>query len=198
MMPRFNHRLVSTSARALAVSAMIAVLPFRRSDAQTPGQRIPSDAGQAVPVNRTHVFAINPLGIPFEVVSVELEQALQSAFSIGGNFSYFSPSNYTRSSFEVKGHLYPNEYAPRAFGVGLGIGLVNTREHRMLNEVPTLVNKTLPSIAVYADYNWLLGSSERFYVGTGVGAKRLLGDSDAFDEPPFVYGTARFLIGVAF
>jgi hypothetical protein len=198
MMPRFNHRLVSTSARALAVSAMIAVLPFRRSDAQTPGQRIPSDAGQAVPVNRTHVFAINPLGIPFEVVSVEVEQAIQSAFSIGGNFSYFSPSNYTRSSFEVKAHLYPNEYAPRAFGVGLGIGLVNTREHRTLNDVPIRVNKTLPSIAVYADYNWLLGSSERFYVGTGVGAKRLLGDSDAFDEPPFVYGTARFLIGVAF
>jgi hypothetical protein len=149
-------------------------------------------------VNRTHVFAVNPLGIPFEVVSVELEQALQSAFSIGGNFSYFSPSGYTRSSFEVKGHLYPNEYAPRGFGVGLGLGLVNTREHRTVNEVPTLVNKTLPSIAVYADYNWLLGRSERFYVGSGVGAKRIVGDSDAFDEPPFVYGTARFLIGVAF
>ncbi len=197
-MPRFNHRLASTGARALVVTAMIAVLPVRRSDAQTPGQRIPSATGQVVPGNRTHVFAINPLGIPFEVVSVELEQALQSAFSIGGNFSYVSPSNYTRWSFEVKGHLYPNEYAPRAFGVGLGIGLVNTREHRTLNEVPTLVNKTLPSIAVYADYNWLLGRSERFYVGTGVGAKRILGDSDAFDVPPFVYGTARFLIGVAF
>jgi hypothetical protein len=198
MMPRFNHRLASTTARALAVTAILAVLPFRQTDAQTPGQGIPSVAGATVPANRTHVFAINPLGIPFEVVSVELEQALQSAFSIGGNFSYFSPSDYTRSSFEVKGHLYPNEYAPRGFGVGVGLGLVNTREHRTLNEVQTLVNKTLPSIAVYADYNWLLGRSERFYVGTGIGAKRLLGDSDAFDQPPFVYGTARFLIGVAF
>ena len=197
-MPRFNNRLASTTARTLAVTAMLAVLAFRQSDAQTPGQRVPSATGPVVPANRTHVFAINPLGIPFEVVSVELEQALQSAFSIGGNFSYFSPSDYTRSSFEVKAHLYPNEYAPRAFGVGLGVGLVNTREHRTLNDVPTLVSKTLPSIAVYADYNWLLGRSERFYVGTGVGAKRILGDSDAFDQPPFVYGTARFLIGVAF
>jgi len=197
-MPRFNNRLASTTARALVATATLAVLAFRQSDAQTPGQPIPSGTGSVVPANRTHVFAINPLGIPFEVVSVELEQALQSAFSIGGNFSYFSPSDYTRSSFEVKAHLYPNEYAPRAFGVGLGVGLVNTREHRTLNDVPTLVNKTLPSIAVYADYNWLLGRSERFYVGTGVGAKRILGDSDAFDVPPFVYGTARFLIGVAF
>ena len=28
-----------------------------------------------------------------------------------GNFSYFSPDEYTRSSLEVKGRLYPNEQA---------------------------------------------------------------------------------------
>jgi hypothetical protein len=153
---------------------------------------------QPVPANRTHVFAINPLGIPFEVVSVEVEQALQSAFSIAGNFSYFSPSSYTRSSFEVKGNLYPNEEAPRNFAVGLGVGLVNTRERLTVNDASTLRDKTSPSIAVYVDYNWLLGRGERFYVGSGLGAKRILGDSDAFDKAPFVYGTARFLIGVAF
>jgi len=101
--------------------------------------------------NRTHVFAINPLGIPFEVVAIEAEQAIQGAFSVGANFSYFSPSDSTRSSFEVKGRLYPNEEAPRVFAVGRGLG-----------------------------------------------AKPILGDADAFDSAPFVYGTARFLIGVAF
>jgi len=35
--------------------------------------------------NRTHVFAINPLGIPFEVVAIEAEQAIQGAFSVGAN-----------------------------------------------------------------------------------------------------------------
>ncbi len=149
--------------------------------------------------NRTHVFAINPLGIPFEVVAIEAEQAIQGAFSVGANFSYFSPSDYTRSSFEVKGRLYPNEEAPRAFAVGLGLGAVNTREHVTENGVESLVDETSPSIAVYVDYNWLLGRGRRFYVGSGLGAKRILGDADAFDSAPFVYGTARFLIGgVAF
>lgn len=163
------------------------------------GQGAPAQAAtQSVPSNRTHVFAINPLGIPFEIVSIEVEQALQGAFSIGGNFSYFSPSDYTRSSFELKGHLYPNEAAPRAFGVGLGVGAVNTREHVTVDGTRTLRNKTSPSIAVYVDYNWLLGRGQRFYVGSGLGAKRILGDSGEFDNAPFVYGTARFLIGVAF
>jgi len=136
--------------------------------------------------NRTHVFAINPLGIPFEVVAIEAEQAIQGAFSVGANFSYFSPSDYTRSSFEVKGRLYPNEEAPRAFAVGLGLGAVNTREHVTENGVESLVDETSPSIAVYVDYNWLLGRGRRFYVGSGLGAKRILGDADAFDSAPFV------------
>jgi hypothetical protein len=196
MMLRSVQRAASTAVRVSFVAAMLATaFPLRQSTAQTTGGPASS---QSVPLERTHVFAINPLGIPFEIVSVEVEQAIQGAFSVSGNFSYFSPSDYTRSSFEVKGHLYPNEFAPGGFGVGLGVGLVNTREHRTLNAVPTLVNKTNPSIAVYADYNWLLGRSERFYVGTGLGAKRILGNSDVFDKPPFVYGTVRFLIGVAF
>ena len=98
----------------------------------------------------------------------------------------------------MKGRLYPNEEAPRAFAVGLGLGAVNTREHVTENGVESLVDETSPSIAVYVDYNWLLGRGRRFYVGSGLGAKRILGDSDAFDSAPFVYGTARFLIGVAF
>jgi hypothetical protein len=148
--------------------------------------------------SRSRVFSINPLGIPFEIVSVELEAALHDAFTLAGNFSYFSPDEFTRSSFEVKGRLYPNEQAPRAFSVGIGLGAVNTRENIGSDGLVTKQDKTHPSIGVYVDYNWLLGKSDRFFVGSGFGAKRILGESDDFDEAPFVYGTARFLIGVAF
>src|SRR5215216_2554664 len=147
---------------------------------------------------RRRVFAINPLGIPFEVVSVELEAALHDAFTLAGNFSYFSPDDFTRSSFEVKGRLYPNEQAPRAFSVGFGLGMVNTRENVVRNEAEVKQDETHPSIGVYVDYNWLLGKRNRFFVGAGFGAKRILGESDDFGDAPFVYGTARFLIGVAF
>jgi len=64
-------------------------------------------------------FLINPLGIPFEVLSVEFEGALQGTFTLAGSFSYCSAGeDYTRSSLELKGRLYPNEQAPRAFSVG--------------------------------------------------------------------------------
>lgn len=181
----------------LAVVALAAAAPLQTALTQ---QANPSSATQGAASSRSRVFAINPLGIPFEVVSVEFEQALSGAFTMAGNFSYFSPDDFTRTSFEVKGRLYPNEEAPRAFSVALGLGLVNSREHigDFASGTRTLRDKTHPSLGVYVDYNWLLGRSDRFFVGSGLGAKRILGDSDEFDDAPFVYGTARFLIGVVF
>ena len=82
--------------------------------------------------------------------------------------------------------------------MGFGLGAVNTRENVFVDGVEVKQDKTYPSIGVYVDYNWLLGKRDRFMVGTGFGAKRILGDSDDFEDAPFVYGTARFLIGVAF
>jgi len=190
--------------RCAPLVALLAAMPASRSAAQTSNALrsggSPSDGLQpaATVSSRGRLFAINPLGIPFEIVSVEFEGALHEAFTLAGNFSYFSPDAYTRSSVEVKGRLYPNEQAPRAFSVGFGLGAVNTRENIASDGVLVRQDKTYPSIGVYVDYNWMLGRSNRFLVGTGLGAKRILGESDDFDQAPFVYGTARFLIGVAF
>ena len=95
--------------------------------------------------NRRNAFSINPLGIPFEIVSIELESALHDAFTLAGNFSYFSPDDFTRSSLEIKGRLYPNERAPHGFSVGIGLGGVNTRETVSLNGVDELRDTTSAS-----------------------------------------------------
>ena len=193
----FVHSVVLSAALAFVpvVAFAQAVAPQQTVD----GRLIPSQQPADTAGSRSRVFAINPLGIPFEVVSVEFEGALHGAFTLAANFSYFSPDEFTRSSFEVKGRLYPNERAPRGFSVGFGLGAVNTRENVVeFDGTEVKQDKTYPSIGVYVDYNWLLGKSDRFFVGTGVGAKRILGESEDFDEAPFVYGTARFLIGVAF
>lgn len=195
-MTRYLRQLLRFTNVFLAGALLIAAVPPRVEAQQMAMAR--ASTQQPAPAQRRRVFSINPLGIPFETVSIEFEGVLQGAFSVAGNFSYFSPDDYTRSSIEVKGRLYPNEEAPRAFSVGLGVGLVNTRETVEVGGISTRRDKTHPSIGVYVDYNWLLGRGNRFFVGTGAGAKRILGDSDEFDEAPFVYGTARFLIGVAF
>jgi hypothetical protein len=196
--------MLRTLARLALAKLLLVTLTAAALNAQTvqarflDGHSSLTQQPNGATTSRRRVFAINPLGIPFEVVSVELEAALHDAFTLAGNFSYFSPDDFTRSSFEVKGRLYPNEQAPRAFSVGFGLGVVNTRENVILSDAEVKQDKTHPSIGVYVDYNWLLGKSDRFFVGTGIGAKRILGDDDDFDDAPFVYGTARFLIGVAF
>ena len=57
-----------------------------------------------------------------------------------------------------------------------------------------------PTVSVIADYNFLLGPRRRFFVGTGVGAKRWIVDRDTRDrveaERAWVFG--RFLVGLAF
>lgn len=186
--------LVSGLVAALSPTAGAQLASRQRSNDAVAASSQPS----ATSNSRRSSFGINPLGIPFEVVSIEFESALHDAFTLAGNFSYFSPDDYTRSSLELKGRLYPNEQAPYGFSVGLGLGAVNTRETVVVDGLEQRADKTYPAIGVYVDYNWLLGRSNRFLVGTGLGAKRILGDEDEFDEAPFVYGTARFLIGVAF
>jgi hypothetical protein len=193
----------SFPVRLLLVSSLVATLSTAAGAQVTSPQRSTDSVAVskqpgAPDTGRRSAFAINPLGIPFEVVSIEFERALHDAFTLAGNFSYFSPDDYTRSSLELKGRLYPNEQAPYGFSVGFGLGAVNTRETVDMVGIEQRADKTYPAIGVYVDYNWLLGRSNRFLVGTGLGAKRILGDRDEFDQAPFVYGTARFLIGVAF
>lgn len=159
--------------------------------------------GTAVPgsgIGR-NVLAINPLGIPFEYFSAEYEGAVGGSFTLGANASYFSPSDETYASFELKGRLYPNEEGPKGFAVGLGLGVSHLSEKVWCFDCgsPERTSTTRPTVHVFVDYNWLLGPSQRFFVGTGVGAKRVFGlGDDYFRDIGAVYPTARFQIGVRY
>lgn len=153
------------------------------------------------PLQRRNVLSINPLGIPFEYFSAEYEGTVAGAFTLGGNVSYFSPGDANYTSFELKGRLYPNEEGPKGFSVGMGLGFAHVSEHVLCFDCSSSSNRgtTRPTVHVFTDYNWLLGKSGRFYVGTGVGAKRIFGirDSD-FNDILKVYPTFRFQIGTNF
>jgi len=56
------------------------------------------------------------------------------------------------------------------------------------------------TIGLLGDYNWLLGTRKRFVIGSGIGLKRVLGNSDErkrLDVPQPVI-TFRFVLGLAF
>ncbi|MBA3889128.1 MAG: hypothetical protein H0X64_01215 [Gemmatimonadaceae bacterium] len=177
------------------------------------GALAPVLEAQAVPVGATPVryyrgvIGINPLGIPFDIVSIEAEGAVAAGITAAGALSYFAPSDDRFTSGDVKVRYYPGETALDGFSVGLGLGLTR-RSGIDYRCIPTQTgcadsprkSATGPTISALADYNFLLGERRRFLVGTGVGAKRWMVSRETREsvnaEKAWVF--ARFLVGLAF
>lgn len=155
---------------------------------------------QEAAAERKTMWSINPLGLPFEYVSTELERKVSGMATLGASLSYLGVDDDSYLSVEGKLRLYPNEEAFRGFSIGLAAGFSRLNETYGSGYNPAVEDQstTRPTIAVLADYNWLLGKSKRILVGTGVGAKRIFGDDDFFDDISLAYPTVRFQIGVLF
>lgn len=185
---------------------------------------LPASSGaqaRQIPAYRSLV-GFNPLGIPFDVISIEGETALQQGITVGGAASYVAwddddcegcSGGERFTSADLKFRYYPGEVVLRGLSVGLSLGLtkyserlgpdcsIDPRPCQTPGPVPTTRESiTSPTIGVLVDYNFLLGAQRRFLVGTGVGAKRLLNrDTDIRNfDPPRAYPFARFAIGLAF
>ena len=176
----------------------------------------------SIPAYRT-VIGLNPLGIPFDIASIEFETLVDRGFTFGASGSYVAvdddgsfDAGERFTSLDLKGRYYPGEVVLRGFSVGLSLGITRYSERIFDSDAcfPTPTNPNpcpngppssreslvTPTLGILVDYNWLLGAERRFVVGTGLGAKRLLKrDSDipALD-PPRAYPFARFAIGIAF
>lgn len=145
------------------------------------------------------MISLNPLGLPFKYVSGELEQKISNIATIGGAVSYLDVSDESYTSFEAKLRLYPNEEAFKGFSIGLAGGVSRLSGIEACDSFNCNTgSRTGPSIAVLADYNWLLGKSKRVLVGTGVGAKRIFVDDNDLNDVLVAYPTVRFQVGMIF
>ena len=155
---------------------------------------------------------LNPLGIPFDIFSIEAEGWLLPGFTVGASGSYNSVRGDIGAggrdprfgSGDVKVRYYPAEVPFRGLAVGLGLGATR---YSSLVDVATpagpLVRResvAAPTISIFGDYNYLIGARQRFVVGTGVGAKRLLASEEDRDRAnaPRAWVFVRFLLGLAF
>ena len=153
----------------------------------------------------TQSIAVNPLAIPFGLFSAEYEAALPTpGFTIGIGGSYYADNGDRDSWVEAKALYYPNENAFRGFSVGLTAGVHSARNvpgcGGLFDDCGTNARRTqsAPTLGVLASYDWLLGRAQRFRVGLGVGAKRVLKDVNNTDPLEQVYPDGRFVIGVVF
>ena len=132
---------------------------------------------EAPPTQRA---SVNLLGIPFGLVSGEYERFATEEVSLGAAAGIDENSE---SWLEAKARYYPGARGPRGFAVGMSVGLARLRAFTDGDCFIVCADASGPmgtgvTIGAVLDYQWLLGRRERFYLGTGVGAKRVLGLGD--------------------
>lgn len=189
----------SSGVAAAALAAALLSLSAGSARAQVPAPR------GRVPIPTQTYIGFNPLGLPANVFTLELENAVSSGITVGAVGSYidFDDSRYTTADFKVR--YYPSEVVLRGFAVGASAGFTRY-SHVVTESDPTQgsfrVRESLsaPTAGILLDYNWLLGRSERFVVGTGIGAKRILASESERQRAHVDYATitTRLILGFAF
>lgn len=191
-------RPLAALAAAATTAATVATLGAATAGAQAPA--VPLD-----PAPWRQAVAVNALGLPFGLFSAEYEAALPSpGFTVGLGGTWFSWEGDRDAWIEGKALYYPGERAFRGFSVGLTVGVHSARNDdgggfcTFEGCSSQRRTQTAPTTGVLVNYDWLLGRQQRFRVGVGAGAKRVLRDVAGPDPLAQVYPDGRFVIGVAF
>lgn len=188
--------------RARAAAAAVVALSAAAAAAQEPSSQPPVVPPPLLEPQQS--VAVNPLAIPFGVFSAEYEAALPTpGFTVGVGGTYWANGGDRDSWAEAKAMYYPNERAFRSFSVGLTAGVHSARRNTTSCDFLGACSsgrrtQTAPTLGVLVSYDWLLGRQERFRVGLGAGAKRILKDVGSSDPLEQVFPDGRFVIGFVF
>jgi hypothetical protein len=159
-------------------------------------------APRLIPIENRSYIGINPLGVPFDIFSVEAETGVAQGITLGGVGSYTDVDHDRWESADFKFRYYPGDVVLRGFSLGATVGYLNYSARRCCaaGGGDYRASVSTPTVGVIADYNWMLGMDHRFIVGTGVGAKRVLAGQNDRDQVGLdrAYLTGRFTIGLAF
>jgi hypothetical protein len=180
---------------------ILSVLSIGATSLAAQGVNPPISPAAATPQWRSFLSA-NPLGIPFDIVSVEAETAISGGGTIGAVGSYNDIDHTRYQTFDAQFKYYPGEVAMQGFAVGMSTGYTKFNVSVPPNGTGTEPHGQLNAgtLGVLVDYNWNQGPAQRFVIGTGVGAKRILASSVRREALGLdrAYLTGRFVIGLLF
>jgi hypothetical protein len=150
-----------------------------------------------VPIRYRTYISINPLGIPFDLFSAEVESGIAQGMTLGASGSHIDVGDERFSSADFKFRYYPSEVVLLGISVGASVGMLRYSDIRDAGVREAL---DAPTFGVILDYNWMLGAQRRFVVGTGIGAKRILASSEERKRVGLQQAqvTGRFTMGIAF
>jgi hypothetical protein len=156
-----------------------------------------------VPV-QSHVLSINPFGFLLEWYSVEYERVFSStaSWSVGVGHIDLGDTNdrAKHTSADVRLRYYPSAEAPSKGSAGIAFGFSRVSDEDVATDGVVIKDEfDALSVGIDIGYSWLLGRTRQFFIGMGIGAKRLfpLGQDDN-DNETFGYPTVRLSLGYAF
>lgn len=182
----------SRTLAAFVSSALIAGAALRAS-AQAPASQPP--IGRIPIPSRTYI-GFNPVGLPADVATFEVENAVAQGITVGGVGSYIDVDHQRFTTFDFKVRYYPGEVVLRDWAIGATVGY--SRFSNLVNG--TRQSLDAPTLGIILDRNWLYGRGQHFLIGTGVGAKRIIAptaDRDRADVERAIV-TGRLTVGYAF
>jgi len=181
----------------MRIRSLVTVLALAGLAGSAGAQATGAEAGTRVPIRYRSYISINPLGIPFDLFSAEVETGIAQGMTLGASASHIDVGDERYSSADFKFRYYPSEIVLRGFSIGASVGMLRYSDIGV-----TEVRETLdtPTFGIILDYNWMLGAQRRFIVGTGIGAKRILASSEERDRVNLDRAqiTGRFTVGIAF
>ncbi len=129
----------------------------------------PTRAQEAAP-QYEQVISANPLGLLVELFNAEYERKITqfSTAGIGGSTFQRDDNDYVNA--DAFWRYYPQGRPLDGFAFGVKAGITS------------LEGDTRFGAGFDANYSWLLGRKQNFYVGIGFGLKRLIGGSDEVDD----------------
>lgn len=152
-------------------SAIIAATAVAIASSSASAQTVDADRAGL----RQNLISANPIGLLFEWYNGEYERAFSSTASVAiaaSRFDFFDNDFYTAVDGIVR--YYPGGRAVRGFSLGGSVGVINVDSDCFECEDDS---ESVFTVGVRGDYVWILGRDQRFAVATGIGAKRLFGNS---------------------
>ena len=143
--------------------------------------RGPASAQTSAP--NQQVVSANPFGLLLEFFNAEYERKVSSSTTAGAGGSTIHADGDRYVNADVFLRYYPRGRALEGLAVGLKVGVTDVDSQRFFG------------VGFDVNQSWLMGNSQKFYIGWGFGLKRLVG---ADDYNQFIPTIRLVNIGVAF
>jgi hypothetical protein len=140
-------------------------------------------ASAQAPAQPEQVVSANPFGLLLEFFNAEYERKVSSSTTAGAGGSTIHADDDRYVNADVFLRYYPRGRALDGLAVGLKMGVTDVDSQKFFG------------FGFDVNQSWLMGNSQKFYIGWGFGLKRLVG-ADGYNQ--FIPTFRLVNIGVAF